>query len=513
LKSSWLRRIVWFLAVVATVVGAVGSVFLTIEHVYLADKAQADVAEEDMGWFESVCTAFTTSSCEKVSQSPWGQFPFGQTVGKPSIPTAELGLVYFIFVFCWLVLIGSASRSRWWLHFLFAISTALGLSISIFLDYIMWAQLDYWCPICLLTHVMSLLVFLFALMLWPRAPKPPAVAVFVPDESEALDMAQPIAADPPWPTWRAVWTTFLVIALAIGLQHFVWMTLANNIQVEQLKDDSACQKKLDTAKKTTDYYKKQLKRYTSHWQHAYMAWSLETAVPISLENEPIRGPKNARHTIVLFSDLQCPSCGRQEEYIREKIVPMAKKYGGVKIIFKHWPICQDCNPYAYHNLHPQACLAARATEAALILGGDDAFWKMHDYLIERRREMKNKDANWFVDRGVDLGFEREAFRQAMDSEQAMVRIRAHMQEGENLGRGVVDEKKIEDLKVTYTPTIMVDNRKLRIPRYRKTWEMILRSNPKPAPKPVATQPKIAPAKPAPDTSDPHDLGESDEAIK
>jgi len=511
LRSSFLRAVVFVLAVVVTVIGAAGSAYLTHEYLHLADKAKADVSEEEMGWFERVCTSFATSSCEEVSQSPWGRFPFGQEKGKPSIPTAELGLVYFIFVFCWLVLIGP---SRWWIHLMFATCTAAGLGMSIFLDYVMWTALDYWCPICLLTHTASLLVFVFALLLWPRAPKPAASADFVPMRLKALEGKEVVggeltpdmpsggigaAGGPPeppepllpWPGWRAVWTTFLVAALAIGLQHFVWMTTAGKIQIDRLQDESKCQKQLKSAKMVGAYWKKEFERYNKRWELVYWAWRLEPAVPLSLENEPVRGPKNARHTIVLFSDLQCPACGKLEETIREHIIPMGKKYGGIKVVFKHWPICMECNPYAKVDRHPKACLAARAAEAARILGGDEAFWKMHDLLIARRTEMKEVQQDWFVDRGKGLGFDPEAFRQAMDSDEAMARIRAHIEEAENLGRGVVAEDKLEDLKINSTPTVFVNNRRLRTTHYRKAWQMILRSKPRPASRPATTRPKSA----------------------
>jgi len=487
LKSSFLRTVVLILAVWAAVIGAAGSAYLTVEHLHLAGQSEAEASQQEMGWFDRVCTAFATSSCEKVSQSPWGQFPFGQAKGKPSIPTAELGLIYYLFVLCWLVLIGQVSPTRWWVHLMFAACTALGLGVSIFFDYVMWTQLDYWCPICLLAHVMSLLIFIFALLLWPRAPLAPTMAVFVPTQSKGLEgeeadggLAEPAGVSLPWPNWRAVWTTFLVVALASGLQHFVWMTAASKIQIKSMKWAS-------------DYWKKEFMRYNRHWQHVYMAWTFEPAVPLMLKDEPVRGPSNARHTIVLFSDLQCPACGKLEETLRDHIVPMSEKYGGVKIIFKHWPICTDCNPYAQRDLHPRACLAARAAEAARILGGDEAFWKMHDLLIARRRDMANAQQDWFVDRGKELGFDPAAFQKAMDSDEAMARIRAHIEEGENLGRGVVAEDKLEDLKVNATPTVLVDNRRLRTMHYRKAWEMILRSRPAPPPKPATSKPESAPA--------------------
>ena len=114
--------------------------------------------------------------------------------------------------------------------------------------------------------------------------------------------------------------------------------------------------------------------------------------------------------------------------------------------------------------------------------------------------MKNTQQDWFVERGKELGFEPEAFRKAMDSDEAMARIRAHLEEAENLGRGVVSENKLEDMKVNATPTVLVDNRRLRNTRYRKVWEMILRSKPKPPPSSPTSKPESATATTIPATS-------------
>ena len=505
------------MALLAALVGTVGSVYLTHEHIKIAPAATTQPAsapaqapasapaasEADEGLFGRICTGFVSSSCEQVSQSKWGRFPFGQPAGKPSVPTAELGLIYFIFAICWLLLIGSASPSRWWVHLLFAMVAAMGLGASVFLDVIMWTQLAFWCPFCLASHVASLIIFLCVLLLWPRAPKvaaagPGLAAESTPiaeGETRASTFEMPpgelpvpsvaLAREPrPWPTFRAVVTTLIVFLLAVCGQHFFWLRASCGAQLKETQkkmEKSACQEEINTWKRATEYYRRQFNRYDERWQFVYMSWAYEPALPLVIDGEPFHGPATARHTIVLFSDVQCPACARFEEYLRNIVIPASERYGGVKIIFKHYPLCKECNPYNLNNLHPQACMAARAIEAARILGGTDAFWQMHDWLISHRERMKGADKAWFVKQSQQFGFNANAFAEAMDSKEALDRIRRHVEEGENLGKGIVPDKQRDDYKVTGTPTVLVDYRYMRAPSRSRAWEEILKNPPLPPP--------------------------------
>lgn len=49
--------------------------------------------------------------------------------------------------------------------------------------------------------------------------------------------------------------------------------------------------------------------------------------------------------------------------------------------FRYFPVNKSCNPVVASVEHLGACLAARSAESAALMGGDDAFWKMHDWLM------------------------------------------------------------------------------------------------------------------------------------
>ncbi|MBI4580141.1 MAG: thioredoxin domain-containing protein [Planctomycetes bacterium] len=516
MKSPVARGVVWVLAVVLCVVCMYLCRHLALLH-YRSPK-------ESEGVLSQACTAFAASSCEKVARNRWSMFPpapaeedktrtskapataeadkqpraeaAGQQASEDSesktasteqpkpkqthkgIPTAQVGLAFFSVVLCWLMFTGPAPVTRVWVHVVFVIGVALGLAVSVFFEVIMWTQLDAWCPLCVGAHVGALLIAVFALLLWPRGAlvaEPPAAVVpgaaagdgggglFGPMPGAVAGPAR-VGVNPVWPTARVIVTTLTTAVLLVALEHFY-------ITGFSLKRNA------ETAKAREDYFNKRFMHYERYWQHNLLAWNLMPVLDIPVEGRPVRGSASAPHTVVVFSDFECPSCARFEKHYREKVAPMAGKApnGGFKVIFKHWPICKDCNEAMTGNtLHPAACEAALATEAARILGGDEAFWKMHDLLFEHQNDWK-KSRN-FVVYAKQIGLDEAEFRKAMGSSQALARVRADVADGAAVGRNESTTRRGE-LKVEGTPTIFVDGKRLNSPQNANTWASILRMLP------------------------------------
>ncbi len=92
-------------------------------------------------------------------------------------------------------------------------------------------------------------------------------------------------------------------------------------------------------------------------------------------DDPARGPADAKLTIVLFSDFQCPFCGRVEPTLRQ--LEDAFK-GQVRVVWKHQPL----------PMHPNAMPAALAAEAAREQG---RFWPFHDLLMQNQQALAPAD--------------------------------------------------------------------------------------------------------------------------
>ena len=204
-----------------------------------------------------------------------------------------------------------------------------------------------------------------------------------------------------------------------------------------------------------------------------MAWygSPRVNIPIRPE-DPVRGPASAAHTLILWSDFECPMCGEFEKRLKEKEIPLANASGGLKVVFRNWPLNSDCNPNAKHTTHKFACQAAKAALAAQLLGGNDAFWKMHDLLFERQAKLKDAP---YGDWAAEIGLEKSAFLEAMDSPEVKARLQEDIRLGGSIGEGQnLGEAQLKQIRVTGTPAIYVDGKHLRSWRSEQVWDWILR---------------------------------------
>ncbi|MCK4303839.1 MAG: thioredoxin domain-containing protein [Candidatus Eisenbacteria sp.] len=153
------------------------------------------------------------------------------------------------------------------------------------------------------------------------------------------------------------------------------------------------------------------------------------------------GPEVAPIRLVIITDYQCIQCRRTEEEARE----MLEGRQDVSLSIKHFPMNSDCNDHFGRRMHPNACWAARAAEAAGILGGHEGFWKMHFWLFEHRGSFTNEE----LTAGLrEFGFDRSEFIATMTSDETMARIQADIEEGVWLG-------------LHYTPMVFINGVQLK----------------------------------------------------
>ena len=99
-------------------------------------------------------------------------------------------------------------------------------------------------------------------------------------------------------------------------------------------------------------------------------------LPTDPERYHIRGPVNARLTLLEYGDFECPYCGAAHPVVDE----ICRRLGRhLRFVFRHFPLS---------TVHPHAELAAEAAEAA---GAQGKFWEMHDRLFEHQDALGNDD--------------------------------------------------------------------------------------------------------------------------
>jgi len=130
---------------------------------------------------------------------------------------------------------------------------------------------------------------------------------------------------------------------------------------------------------------------------------VDLAVAVDPERDHIRGPHDARVTLLEYGDLECPFCGRAETAIREVL----RDFGEVRYVWRHLPL---------NDVHPHAQLAAEAAEAAAAQG---RFWDMHDALLSHQDRLTVRDLLAEADA---LGLDHDRFKADLRRRHGSVRI-------------------------------------------------------------------------------------------
>ncbi|HJL41591.1 MAG TPA: thioredoxin domain-containing protein [Myxococcales bacterium LLY-WYZ-16_1] len=150
--------------------------------------------------------------------------------------------------------------------------------------------------------------------------------------------------------------------------------------------------------------------------------SVKTSLPppdlpkasFELEGRPFKGPKDAKVTVVEFSDFQCPYCSRAVPAVERLVKEFPED---VKVYFLHFPL----------SFHEQAMPAAMAAECAHRQG---EFWPMHDKLFENQRALgDDKYAAW----AEEIGLDKDAFASCMDDAAVKKRVQRDMAMGRQAG--------------------------------------------------------------------------------
>ncbi|MCK4342967.1 MAG: thioredoxin domain-containing protein [Phycisphaerae bacterium] len=139
------------------------------------------------------------------------------------------------------------------------------------------------------------------------------------------------------------------------------------------------------------------------------------------------GPEQAPIRIVMITDYQCRDCRR----IENEVMGIVKGRDDISLSIKYFPFNPNCNPHASRNMHPNACWAARAAEAAGILYGDEGFFKMHVWLFARSGVFTSTQE--LLDGIRELGYDPAGFIAVMSGDETLAHVRADCEEAKRLG--------------------------------------------------------------------------------
>ncbi len=436
------KRLLLVSVIVACLLGALVSYSLLLTH---------EVKQTGLAWFDDVChgdaEAGSTRSCDAVVTSPWGTFPpipreesavEPQDESDPEsdrraaeaallrhyeprplpilsniqmVPrsVALFGMMYFSALATWYLAVGRVTYERRFWHLIPLGLNAIGVGGALFFVYLMFfTDLDEWCPWCLVAHALNAAALVGAVLLWPRA-----VRAEAPEPQDSEPATPPPA---PRPSRRLALVTLATMA-AVAVAELWFHDYAAEQRGRRLYQGgfAAAAKALAELEESVH-------------QHAGTLYAIYEQGPLLdipiRPDDPVKNPDATDAVMVIITDFQCPHCARFAKYTDDVLEPLFGER--LKIVFKHYPASTDCNPHIPRNMHPAACEASKAAEAARLLGGNDAFWKAHDLLFANQRELINS-ARYLPQLAKILGFEWKTFRQTMDSDEVRRRIQEDME--------------------------------------------------------------------------------------
>lgn len=139
------------------------------------------------------------------------------------------------------------------------------------------------------------------------------------------------------------------------------------------------------------------------------------------DKDHIRGPKDAKVTLIEYSDFQCPFCNRHEPTVEKVLKDFPKD---VRLVYRHYPL----------SFHQNAQKSAEASECAAKVGGQDAFWAMHDKLFAANDALNgNVAADFYQNIAKDLRLDVNKFKSCMDSGETASIVSADTASGNDAG--------------------------------------------------------------------------------
>jgi protein-disulfide isomerase/uncharacterized membrane protein len=139
------------------------------------------------------------------------------------------------------------------------------------------------------------------------------------------------------------------------------------------------------------------------------------------------GSPDAPIQVVMFTDYQCPDCKR----IEGQLAAIMKTRSDISVVVKHFPLNFECNDQiGTFKLHGNACWAARAAEAAAIVGGQEAWETMHTWLFSQEGRFTDKT---FAASLTSLGFNAQEIINVMMGDATLQTVKENARDGKLLG--------------------------------------------------------------------------------
>jgi len=372
------QKVAYLTSFLILILGLAISVYLLFHHFsIISGRAQTT----------DLCTVIFGKGCTNAAYSSFSTFL--------NIPLAGWGFIYF-------AIIATLLSFDLWLARYFQKGPAIaafwisvgGISLSVFYLVYMILHPVFLCPFCLVFHLLNIALF-FIIKEITRL----SYLQLIYSLKDAFKYV--VLGKPPkrvFEKWK--WLAY-IFPFMIALVLYQW------VRIEGLGHTNARLASYDPLEQLVNF-------------DAQPAFEINVAA-----GTPALGPTEAPVSLIVFSDFQCSNCGLFASNFSDLIKDNKDR---LNIRFKYFPLNSKCNPLVEDDVHPQACLAAYAAEAAHRQG---KFWVYHDRLF-------NADPNSFSEEDFyelakSIGLDLEEFRMDLKSEGCQGTIATDIAEGIQLG--------------------------------------------------------------------------------
>lgn len=138
---------------------------------------------------------------------------------------------------------------------------------------------------------------------------------------------------------------------------------------------------------------------------------------VSVAGKQTRGDKNAKLTLIEFTDYECPFCGRHSRDTAPQILKNYVETGKIRYVFNDLPLAMHAH-------------ARKAAEAALCANDQGKYWEMHDLLFSNQQALDNANLSAYA---TKLGLNLPAFQKALESGKYAAKVSANEAEAARLG--------------------------------------------------------------------------------
>lgn len=153
----------------------------------------------------------------------------------------------------------------------------------------------------------------------------------------------------------------------------------------------------------------------------------ETQTVVSVDGGAMKGDRNAKVTVVEFTDYQCPFCSRHFHETYSQLDNDYVKTGKVRYVLRDFPL---------EAIHPNAYKAAEAANCA---GEQGKYWDMHERFFSNQNTLGAQD---LLGHAQAVGLDVDKFKACLDGGKYTAKVHQDLNDAQKYG-------------VTGTPTFFV----------------------------------------------------------